>query len=221
MKKQLIVWGASYQFKILEEYLKPKFSNIILVDEKKKDFKFLGYQIIHSKKNLEKHIKKNLNEYYFIICIGNPNGHIRVKLHNYLKKLKLIPFTYIHPSALISKTAKIGEGSQILENVVIHANVKLGKQCIINSSVSIDHDCILEDGVEMGPRSVTAGRVRLKKYSWFCTGAVAFADQNKKSFRIIGQKSIVGAGSIVVNNIKDNTTVVGNPAKKINYVKKK
>ena len=49
MKKQLIVWGASYQFKILEEYLKPKFSNIILVDEKKKNFKFLGYQINDTK----------------------------------------------------------------------------------------------------------------------------------------------------------------------------
>ena len=33
----------------------------------------------------------------------------------------------------------------------------------------------------------------------------------------IGNDAIIGAGSVVVRNVEENTTVFGNPAKKISY----
>ena len=33
----------------------------------------------------------------------------------------------------------------------------------------------------------------------------------------IGDNCVVGAGSVVMRNVKDNTHVLGNPAKKIDY----
>ena len=55
----------------------------------------------------------------------------------------------IHPSAYVSKTAVIGEGTMVLPNASVGTNVRTGKGCIINMNAVIDHDCVLKDGVHI------------------------------------------------------------------------
>jgi UDP-perosamine 4-acetyltransferase len=92
---------------------------------------------------------------------------------------------------------------------ILHSDVEIGDQCIINTRALVEHDCVLEDGVEIGPGAVLCGRVHIGKNSWIGANATI------KQRLIIGENSIIGAGSVVVTDIPSNVVAVGVPAKVI------
>ncbi len=152
---------------------------------------------------------KNEKEIGFCITIGNPHGNVRMKLHNRLDNLGLIPTKVVHPNACLADNCEIGIGSQIMAGAIIMPEAKIGKQCIINTKASVDHECVLEDGCEVAPGATLCGKVHMKFNSWVCAGATVLPKIT------IGENSIVGAGSVVITDINDDSTVVGVPAKKI------
>lgn len=148
----------------------------------------------------------------FCVAIGNPHGRIRLKLHNKLIEFGLEPVSLIHPTAFIDNSVVIGEGVQVMAGAIIQPEVKIGKQCIINTKVSIDHECVLEDGVELTPGATFCGNVYAETNSWICAGATVLPQLR------IGHDSIVGAGSLVTKNVPEKTVVYGVPAKVIRKI---
>lgn len=143
----------------------------------------------------------------FIIAIGNPYGHVRCKLHELMISAGFVSVSFADESALICKSVTFGSGLQVMPRVIVHNDVVIGKQCLLNTKALIEHDCILEDGVEVGPGAVLCGRVRVCAHSWIGAGATVLP-------RItIGPDSIVGAGSVVTTNVPTGVIVVGNPSK--------
>ena len=57
--------------------------------------------------------------------------------------------TLVHPTAYVSPTATIGQGTVVLPHAVVNTGVKIGKGCLINCGAIIDHGCIIEDGVHL------------------------------------------------------------------------
>jgi len=146
----------------------------------------------------------------FVVAIGNPHGDVRQRLHRELCDYGLIPVSFTHPSAVISESAVIEDGVQIMPQAVVHVDARIGKQCIINTGASVDHDCVLADGVEIAPGAVLCGEVVVGENTWVCAGATVLP-------RIrIGANVIVGAGSMVNYDVADGVTVVGVPARPIN-----
>ena len=43
----------------------------------------------------------------------------------------------IHPSAVVSPSAKIGEGTVIMAGAVVNADAVIGRHCIINTGASV------------------------------------------------------------------------------------
>ncbi|EHQ44001.1 PglD-related sugar-binding protein [Myroides odoratus] len=82
--------------------------------------------------------------------------------------------TLIHPTAYVSPSAKIGEGTVVLANAVIQANAQVGKHCIINANVTIDHDAIIEDYVCTYPASYVAGFARVTALQTLKPGQVVW-----------------------------------------------
>ena len=49
------------------------------------------------------------------------------------------------PYSYISKHSNFDEGTIILHDVIVNANVNIGKNCIINSKSLLEHDVIIGD----------------------------------------------------------------------------
>ena len=144
-------------------------------------------------------------DYKYCIAIGS--NHIRKKLFEKLCIPMNQYITLIHPSAVISKTAKIGNGTVVMPNVVINADCVIGNQTIINTGSIVEHDNILEDYVHVSPNVTLTGTVFVGEGTHIGAGAVVIPGKR------IGSWSIIGAGGVVIDNITDNITVVGTPAK--------
>lgn len=113
----------------------------------------------------------------------------------------------IYPSATISSSVSIQEGSVIMQGVIIQADTKIGKHCIINSGASIDHECHIGDYVHIAPGSTLCGNVTIGEGTFVGAGTTVI--QGIK----IGKWCTIGAGSVVIRDLPDGSIAYGNPCK--------
>ena len=209
-RKHLLIWGASDQCRVNYRLLKSLGCQIraLIDDTPNKSSPFFNVPIYAGEKGFETFLKtsrkKNLG---FVVAIGNPFGSVRLKLHNLMKDKGLTAISFADPTALICKSAAFGEGLQVMPTAIIHNNVEIGTQCIINTGAIVEHDCVLKDGVEIGPGAVLCGRVHVGRNSWICANATV------RPRVVIGDNSIIGAGAVVVTDIPSNVVAVGVPAR--------
>ena len=117
----------------------------------------------------------------------------------------------IHPTAIVSKRAEIGEGTVIMAGVTINSEVKIGKQCIINTSATLDHECKIGDYAHISPNVGLAGNVSVGEGAHVGIGASVI-----QGIRI-GKWSTIGAGAVIIRDVPDYAVVVGNPGKIIKF----
>ena len=119
--------------------------------------------------------------------------------------------TIISDNAVINPTASIGEGSFICGWSSVSDNVTVGKHVVINGFSILGHDAIVKDYTTLLSYTFLGGYAEVGTLS----------TMNPKSMIIphkkVGDNCVVGAGSVVIRNVKDDTHVLGNPAKKIDY----
>ena len=144
-------------------------------------------------------------ETYLFVAIGN--CEIREKIMNSLKDAKW--YTAIHPSAVISPSAVIGEGTCVMPNAVVNNSAVVGKGVIINTCASVDHDDIIGDFVHIACGARLAGTVTVGNGTWVGIGSTVSNNIT------IGSDIMIGAGAVVVKDITEKGTYVGVPARKI------
>jgi UDP-perosamine 4-acetyltransferase len=113
----------------------------------------------------------------------------------------------IHPRAIISPTAKIGDGPTIMAGAVINPDASVGDNVIINTGAIIEHDCMIGNHVHVATGARLAGSIKIGDGAHVGIGATI-----REGIRI-GRGSIVGAGAVVVHDVPDFVLVVGVPAK--------
>ncbi|MFS1525546.1 acetyltransferase [Microbulbifer sp. 2304DJ12-6] len=117
--------------------------------------------------------------------------------------------TLIHPAANVSRYSSVGVGTVVFAGAVVNVNTNIGLGCIINTGCSVDHDCILGGAVHISPGARLAGGVVVGELSWVGIGA------SVRQLVCVGKGVTIGAGSAVLDDIPNDLTVVGVPAKKI------
>ncbi|MCE2345793.1 serine acetyltransferase [Streptococcus thermophilus] len=104
--------------------------------------------------------------------------------------------------------------------ISISPEAKIGKRVfidhgigvVIGATAMIEDDVTILHGVTLGARRVVEGR----RHPYVKKGAFIGANAQLLGTITIGAFSKVGAGAIVLNNVADKTTVVGNPARTVN-----
>lgn len=124
---------------------------------------------------------------------------------------------------------EIGDNTKIGTFVEIQKNARVGKNCKIQSHTFICEGVTIEDNVLVGhgvtfindkyPRATNESGNPQAEEDWVVEptlvkkGASVGSGSTILSNVTIGEKSIVGAGSVVTRNVPPNTIVTGNPAR--------
>jgi sugar O-acyltransferase (sialic acid O-acetyltransferase NeuD family) len=113
----------------------------------------------------------------------------------------------VDASAVVARTAALGEGVSVNALAVVGARSRLGRFVLVNRSASVGHDAELHDFVTLGPGAVLAGHIVIESGAFVGAGAVIAPKVR------IGLNAVVGAGAVVVHEVPAFATVVGNPAR--------
>lgn len=209
-----VLWGSAGHAKVLAEIIYSKGGNVLaLFDNQKVTSALNGVPIYFGIAGFRSWLEscENLIDVAGLVSIGGSNGIDRLEIQALFKGSGIATPTLTHPTAVISDTAFLDSGTQVLALANIAAEVQVGKACIINHRASIDHECILGDGVHVAPGGTLCGCVRLANNVFVGAGAVILPRLS------IGENAVIGAGAIVTKDIPAGTTVAGNPARIINF----
>lgn len=213
--EKIIIIGASGHAKVIIDAIElvGKYSIHGYIDSyKPKEKKILNYTILGSEKIIPELVNKGINK--GIIAIGD--NYKRAKMAK--KILKTVPnfefVSIIHPSAIISKYANIGNGSVILGGAIIDVDSKVGDFCIVNNAANLGHDSTMESYSSLAPNTSTGGAVFIGKYTAISIGANVLQSIH------VGEHTIIGAGALVTNDIDSYKIAYGVPAKTIRDRKK-
>jgi sugar O-acyltransferase (sialic acid O-acetyltransferase NeuD family) len=146
----------------------------------------------------------------FIVGLGYKNLNVRNKLISELKKMNRNLLSYSHPSSFINEDAMIGQSVFIYPMCNIDQNVTLNDGVILNNSSVISHDSIIGKCTYISPGVTISGRVSIGENCFIGSGTTIANDI------VIGNNVIIGIGSIVTSNIPSNSSVIGNPLKRLN-----
>jgi sugar O-acyltransferase (sialic acid O-acetyltransferase NeuD family) len=138
---------------------------------------------------------------------------IRRSLYERARQLGFKVAPCIHPNAVVSPSAVLGDGPTILAGAVINAAARIGVNVIVNTGAIVEHDCVLGDHSHIAPGARLASAVTVGEGAHIGIGASV-----RQCIRI-GRSAIVGAGAAVVQDVPDNTTVVGVPARPLRRLK--
>ena len=140
-----------------------------------------------------------------VIAIGD--NQLRWKLG---ERLREIGFTFppmCHPSAILSPSARIGDGTVIMPLAVVNAGAKVGRMVIVNTAAVIEHDCDVGDGAHVAPGSRLGGTVSIGTCTLVGIGSVVRPQAQ------IGDFAVIGAGSTVIEDIEGHHVATGSPAR--------
>jgi acetyltransferase-like isoleucine patch superfamily enzyme len=100
------------------------------------------------------------------------------------------------------------DGTVVFPGVQIGYNAKLGEHVHVLYNAVVSHGCQVGDFTTICSGVVLAGEVTVE------SGAFIGANATVRHGGItIGRNAVVGMGAVVVDDVPDNTKVVGNPAR--------
>lgn len=152
---------------------------------------------------------------------------------------------YAHPTAVVAPEATVGNGTKIWhfchlmpgcslgeacnigQNVVIAPGVKLGRNVKVQNNVSLYTGVQCEDDVFIGPSAVFTNVINPRSFverkaefrsTLLRKGATIGANATVLCGVTIGEFALVGAGTVVLQDVPPYALVVGNPARQVGWV---
>jgi UDP-perosamine 4-acetyltransferase len=146
---------------------------------------------------------------HFVVGIGTVRGGdmLRERLFRIGREAGLEPFTFVHPSATVARSAVLGAGAQIMAGAIVQPRTMVGGNVIVNTGARIDHDCRVGDHAHIAPGVTCSGGVTIGARTHIGAGATILQNLT------IGSDATVGAGATVIRDCPSGATVVGTPAR--------
>lgn len=120
--------------------------------------------------------------------------------------------TVLHPFTAISPRSHVGVGTIAVAGTIVNAGARVGDGVILNTHSSVGHDCVLEDFAQVAPGVNLGGGAVIEEGAFLGIGAKV------APLVSIGAWSVVGAGSVVLDDLPPGCFAYGIPAKVIRAI---
>lgn len=112
----------------------------------------------------------------------------------------------VHPSAVVTQTARLGTGCTVMAGVVLESGVTVGRHAYVNLAAVAGHDVTIGDYCVVGPRVAIGGNAVIAAGAHLGMGACILED------RRVGEGAVVAAGAVVRDDVPPGALVAGVPA---------
>lgn len=166
-----------------------------------------GYPILGSFEDL---YQSDIKGKMFLLSQGDMK--IREEVTNKLKQLGgLIP-TLIHPTAIISRYAKVSEeGVVIGANCIVQADSVIKSNAVLWDMALVCHQTIIGNYCFVGPKALVGAHIEVKDFAFIGQDALLVSGK----VGTMGANSLLGAGAVLTKELPANVVAVGNPARVI------
>lgn len=155
----------------------------------------------------DQHLRRLRDEGYSRAFVAVGSNTIRRRLADLAITLGFRLVNAISPQAIISASAKLGEGVAVMAGAVINAEAVIEDLAIINTGATVDHNCRIGRAVHIAPQCGLAGNVTVGAGSLLGIGCKVIPEIR------IGSEVTIGAGGVVVSEIPDGALAMGVPAR--------
>jgi len=176
-------------------------SEIVLVDLDESKTELQGREIISEKLFLEMVSTKK----FYNITISSPE--IRKKIYKRISEHDIEPISIFSRDIMKLHSVEFGKGAIVCPHSLFTSNIEIGQFFHCNYKSVVAHDCKIGDFVTFAPGVYINGNVTIEDNVYIGAGALVRQGLN------IGKNSVIGMGAVVVKDVLENSTVVGNPAK--------
>jgi sugar O-acyltransferase (sialic acid O-acetyltransferase NeuD family) len=149
--------------------------------------------------------RNNFQPEVFIVAIGD--NETRKKIFQSLQQEGRAFAIVQHPKSVVAPDVQVGAGSMICAGVVINTGTTIGESSILNTGCTVDHHNHIGNYVHIAPGTHLGGEVEVGEGALIGIGATIMPGKR------IGSWSIVGAATLVHEDIADGVIVVGAPAR--------
>jgi UDP-perosamine 4-acetyltransferase len=113
----------------------------------------------------------------------------------------------LHPASLVSPSARIEEGAQVMARAVIGPEASLGMLALVNTGAIVEHECVLGAAAHLGPGVVLCGGVRVGARALIAANAVARPGIS------VGEDAVVAPGAALGTDVPAGARMGGVPAR--------
>ena len=143
----------------------------------------------------------------FIAVASLSDTRSNKRIFDLVRSLGFEVINVVHPSAIIASTVHMGCGNRIFAGAIINPDTVLGSNVVINTGAIVEHDCRIGDHAQVAPGARLAGTVHVGEGSIVGIGATVIEGVQ------IGRYTVIGAGAVVIDDVLDNLTAIGVPAR--------
>ena len=107
--------------------------------------------------------------------------------------------TIVSPTAIVSESAHIGDGTIVMHQAVVNAGARIGQNNIVNTLALVEHDAVIGDHSHISTRASINGGAKVGSQCFVGSHAVIFHQCN------IGDHCSIGGGQVVRNDLPAQT----------------
>jgi sugar O-acyltransferase (sialic acid O-acetyltransferase NeuD family) len=144
------------------------------------------------------------------VVLGMAAPDAKRAIHSELKQNPLISFpNVIHPTSCVSEYALLGEGVVIATRCEVGIDAVIGDCVFLNANTLVGHDARVGRYTSIMSMTIVSGCTDIGE------GCMLGAHSALRQGIRIGPGCMIGMGSVVLRDVPDGATVLGNPARRI------
>ncbi len=126
---------------------------------------------------------------------GSPSGS---------EAIRLGPWTLVHPGSYVSPSASLGDGCLIHRDALVWTRAQLSNHVILSPGARVAHHTTLGEYSMISMGAEVGSAIEIGHGAFVGMGATVMTGVKR-----LGNRSVVGAGSVVIHDVPDGVTVVG------------